>query len=114
MNVDDMYSSKYLKSDDLKGRTVMVTIESLAKEEVGRDKDVEWVATLRGKDKRWVLNKTNLYLIAQIHGKETEDWPGKEVELYAGQTSMDGKPCLGIRVRVPPPAGEADDADIPF
>jgi hypothetical protein len=76
------------------------------------------------------LNATNMRTMAAAWGNETNDWIGKEIELYAGKTMYQGQerdsvlvrtisPHTAWRSRTGAPAGsqsrqkELDD-DIPF
>lgn len=128
----------FLKTDDLQGRQIPVTIESVGVEEVKGDHGVEkkLVARFVGKDKGLILNMTNCELLEQIAGTdEYEQWPGTRIVLYPTTTKFGGKtvPCLRIKqagngqvvaprtVAPPPPLpveedfGEPlTDDDIPF
>lgn len=119
MRVNDIFPSKYLKADDLNGRTVAVLIERVTQEELGND--VKAIVYFRGKQKGLVLNKTNGNIIANRYGEETDDWNGCEIELYQTEVSFQGKMVDAIRVRAPkppPPAqpeeGEITDGEVPF
>ena len=70
------------------------------------------------------LNMTNFDAVADICGDDTEDWPGKEIELYPTTTRMGGEIVDCVRVRKPrelepappkptEPSPEMDDG-IPF
>lgn len=112
-NIDDLYPSKYLKAADLQGRALLVTIDRLAIEEVGQEKEQKPVLYLVGKQKAIVLNKTNSLAIADAHGKDYSQWRGKQVEVYPDKVTFNGeiKPCLRVRVPVAPALPEDD---IPF
>ena len=140
-NINDAFPSKYLKASDLKGREVVVTMDTLKFEPVGQNKEMKAVLYFQGKDKGLVMNKTNANKITEIVGSAlTEDWRGHRVKLYPTETSFQGDMVDCIRVRpangsafrmtkpVPPPAppppepdddshefgGPVDDSDIPF
>ncbi len=51
--------------------------------------------------KKLVLNKTNAMAIAEAHGLETDDWVGKQIELYPARVLAFGKEVDAIRVRAP-------------
>ena len=57
------------------------------------------VVTFKGRKKSLVMNRTNYDAVADLHGEETNDWPGKTIELYPTRTSMGGKTMDCIRVR---------------
>ena len=47
------------------------------------------------------LNRVNWDSVAEICGDDTEEWPGKKIELFPWTTEMKGKPTPCIRVRAP-------------
>lgn len=97
MRVSDAFPSQYLKSADLQGRTVKVTIDRYTIEDVGDDRKP--VIYFVGKEKGLVLNKTNASEIAFAHGDDMDDWGGKEIELFSMMVSFQGKNMPGLRVR---------------
>ena len=116
MKRDEMLPSKYLKWQDLKDSERKVTIKGVVEEEVGMEKDKEFVMSFVDKDKAMILNATNKNVLFDAW-EDSDDWAGKEVILFAGDTSFAGTACKGLRVRVPEqPAteGGADDMDAPF
>jgi hypothetical protein len=50
-------------------------------------------------EKVWVMNKTNMKIIKKWHGKETDNWIGKQITLYATTCKMKGEVVDCIRVR---------------
>lgn len=129
-NIDSVFPSNYLKAGDLGGAQPVVTIDRMEVEPVGRDKEIKPVLYFEGKEKGLVLNKTNAAKIAQLVGsKNTDDWPGCQIRIYATETEFGGETVECIRVkaagqpaqgrRQPPPppepiSGDLDDSDIPF
>ena len=119
MKVGDAFPSKYLKTSDLGGRSVKVTIAEVMLEEVGEERDEKPILYFKGKKKGVVLNVTNATVLEEAFGDEMDDWTGKEIEIYNDPSIMFGKKKTGgIRVRVgakpePPPPAE-DDGEIPF
>ncbi len=72
----------------------------------------------REEEKALILNKVNWKVIEKAYG-DTEDWPGKQVELFGAMVEYGGETQMGIRVRIPksPPAAtksQAIDDSIPF
>jgi hypothetical protein len=102
MKVDDLYPSKYLKSGDLNGQTVRVTIDRYEIELIGQgaQADRKPVMYFRGKAKGMILNKTNARTLQQSYGPELDDWIGAEIELFVVMTEMNGETKEGLRVRV--------------
>jgi len=99
MRVSDAFPSQYLKSADLQGRTVTVTIDRYTIEDVGDDRKP--ILYFVGKDKGLVLNKTNANEIAFTCGDDMDDWIGQKIELFSMMVSFQGKNMPGLRVRVP-------------
>jgi len=134
-NINDAFPSNYLKASDLGGREVVVTIDRVAFEAVGRDREMKAVVYFQGKQKGIVLNKTNAKKIIEISGSAlTEEWPGTQVKIYPTETEFGGetvdcirvkpvgKPAMGrmtpapkpAPVTVPEDAAPLTDDDIPF
>jgi hypothetical protein len=60
------------------------------------------VLTFVGTDTRLVLNSTNWDSIAYITGSSnSDDWPGRTIELHADRCSMGRKQVDCVRVRAP-------------
>ena len=113
MKVSQMFPSKYLAAADLQGHAVTVNISSVSIENVGREDKPENkpVLTFSGKEKGLVLNKTNTMVIADAYGDDTDDWVGKELQLYPDKTQFQGKLVDCLRVRTPV---KETDEDIPW
>jgi len=123
MNIDSAFPSNYLKASDLGDNQPVVTIDRVEVEAVGRDKEMKPVLYFRGKEKGLVLNKTNGRKIAELLGsKDTEDWIGGQIRIYATETEFGGETVECIRIKgakaqpkpQPAPAVEMDDESIPF
>jgi hypothetical protein len=128
MNIDSAFPSSYLKASDLGQNQPVVTIDRVEVEPVGRDKEMKPIIYFTGKEKGLVLNKTNSRKIADLTGsKDTDDWSGCQIRLYATETEFAGETVECIRVKAagkvevakpkPEPVAPAialDDSDIPF
>ena len=57
------------------------------------------------------LNFTNFDACAEICGDDTDDWPGKRIELYPAKTQMGGK--MVDCIRIGPPAQRELPKQIP-
>ena len=127
MNIDSAFPSNYLKASDLGDKQPIVTIDRIEVEPIGRDKEIKPVLYFQGKEKGLVLNKTNAKKIAEITGsKDTDDWAGCQVKIYATETEFAGETVECIRVKAPgaavkakakpepAPVEEMDDSEIPF
>ena len=100
MNINDAFSSKYLKTSDLKGRHVVVTIKEVAMELVGQEEKP--VIYFSGKDKGMVLNRTNATSIEELAGtSETIKWKGLKITLYPTRVDFQGRRVDAIRVETP-------------
>ncbi len=130
MNANDAFPSAYLKASDLGTNQPVVTIDRVAYEPVGRDKEMKMVVYFAGKEKGVVLNKTNSKKITEIAGTpETDDWTGTKVRLFATTTEFAGETVECIRIKAvsatvqkpkpkpepePEYPGVASDDEIPF
>ena len=112
MNVDDLFDSKYLKAEDLKGKARTVIIETETelqfRERDGQEKR-KIVLTFQHMKKGIILNRTNTFTIRDAYGSHTEQWVGREIILYPDMTFMGEKRVPCIRVRIPEPVEAAED-----
>lgn len=91
----------YIKAEDLQGRAVIVNIESIALEELGKDgkSEKKLVARFVGKDKSLILNRTNADALAYTFNTDDFDrWRGNVV-LYPDTTMYGGKRVACVRVK---------------
>jgi hypothetical protein len=104
--------SKYLEALDLQGKRVAVVIESIGYIKLRRRDDesdeTKPIFRLKGKEKGWVLNSTNLELIAEVYGHEADKWIGKTVVIYGSKVKAFGEMKLAIRVDVEATQARAD------
>jgi hypothetical protein len=100
MKTSEMFPSKYLKGDDLKG-TPTVKIASVVSEVVGKDNEQKHVVYFEGLQKGMVLNRTNSDTIEGLYGDDTDDWIGEEVQLFSMPVAFQGKVTNACRVRDP-------------
>lgn len=126
MNIDSAFPSTYLKASDLGQSSPLVTIDRVEVEPVGRDKEMKPVVYFKGKEKGVVLNKTNSNMIATLTGsRDTDDWQGCQIRLYATTTEFGGETVECIRVKgvgstkaapkpKPEPVSELDEDPVPF
>src|SRR6187549_594613 len=110
MHVDQLWPSKYVKAQDLDGRTVTVTIREVKIEEMtnNEQKVKKPVLYFNEAEKALILNKTNGRTIAALYGPETNNWTGQRITLFTKQIKYFEKMQLCIRVK-----GELPDAQ-PF
>ena len=99
-NVNDYFPSSYLKASDLQGREVIVVIDRVDFEAVGRDREMKAVLYFHGKQKGIVLNKTNAKKIIEISGSAlTEEWKGTSIKIYPTETEFGGETVDCIRIK---------------
>lgn len=113
MNINSVFTSNYLKAEDLKGRRVNVIIAKAGVEDInGMDK---LILEFEGKDKKFVLNLTNARMIASLFkSDETKDWVGREITLRPDKTTFQGNMVDCLRVDGVLPGTPDDDDEVPF
>jgi len=105
MNYDEVYSGgRFLKAADLNGKTFRLVIASVELETLPGSKPKLALTFTKG-DKALLANKTNASVIAERHGKDTNQWVGKAIEVYPDRTLFNGQSTPCVRVRIPPPNG---------
>lgn len=100
MNIKQAFPSKFLKAEDLRGQSITLTIDRVESTEIDDDK-TKPVVFFKGRKKGLLLNKTNAFTIAERHGDETDQWPGKQITVFPARTDFQGKRVPCIRVEVP-------------
>ncbi len=106
MKLSEAYPSNFLKADDLGGRDITVTIESVDLEDIGQgaDKEQKLVLGFTGKSKKLVCNRTNAHAISEVlKSDETSDWIGQRIILTARDVDFQGRTTLAIRVSLKKP-----------
>lgn len=97
-----MFPSEFLTHVDLKGRPVAVTIEELNIDDLRtqRGKTRKVVARLVGKEKKFVMNKTNCRRIAEVYGNQAKAWVGKVIVIKPDKDRFGSDVVDCIRVDV--------------
>jgi hypothetical protein len=108
-NVDQMFPSKYIKAGDCEEADLILTVRTVKMEDVGQGENAETkpVVYFDEEEKGLVLNKTNATTISELHGRNTDQWTGKRIALYATEVEYGGKVSMGIRVRLKAPKAAA-------
>ena len=97
MNIKDLFASNYLKTSDLKGRRIVLAIDKVSVEDIGKEKKP--ILYFADHEKGMVLNKTNAATIEEIVGtSETRKWHGKKIILYPTKVDFQGKRVDAMRV----------------
>lgn len=99
-NINDAFPSNYVSASALHGNQVVVTIDRVEFEPVGREREMKAVLYFVGKTKGLVLNKTNARKIIEVTGSAlTEEWRGHAIVLYPTETEFGGETVECIRVK---------------
>jgi hypothetical protein len=118
---NDVFPSKYLKPSDLKNGPEVGKINVAALEDLKGFSGVtekKLVIYFQRKLKPLILNRTNWDSLAELHGDESDNWAGCEIELYATTVLMNGQEKDTVRIRKPsaktkktspPPSAEIKD-----
>jgi hypothetical protein len=118
-----MFPNEYLKAADLQGKEPVLTISRLNQEELKSsdgDSKLKWTVFFKEMEercrrdkkqinKRLVLSKTTAKTIAKIYRPETNDWVGKQIQLYQTTCMAFGEEvdCIRIRPSIPKKRGAA-------
>lgn len=107
MKSSDVFKSKYLKGDQIGDRKVVVAIQRIEMEEVGRKKEQLPVLYFTGKDLGMVCNRTNWRTLTTMLGEETDDWIGQRITLYTAPVEFEGETTMALRImpKKPTPPG---------
>lgn len=97
MKIGELYPSKYVKSDDIKGQRLQLQVGKVVMEDIA-DNEIKPVMYFNGKEKGMVLNKTNAMLCAHCWGDETDAWAGQWLDLFVEPKMFQGKVVDGISV----------------
>ena len=125
-----MIESKYLKQADAED-DVIVTITKVGQANIAKDDEppeMKWMVRFAEFGKPMVLNRTNISLLGNFLGDDTDDWIGKQVILYNDESiQFAGKVTGGLRFKrlktasaaksrpaAPVMEDETQDSDIPF
>ena len=104
-----MFPSKYLCAEDLRGKPIAVTIESVKQESVRMEdngEEVKWMMRFVGAKKALIVNQTNAEAIVNVTGKENaEGWVGEKITLFPTRCLCYGQmvDCIRVQERVQPP-----------
>lgn len=105
MKRGDAFPTSYLSQDDLPAPpgTAHAVIEDVRTETMPGDDGEKPVMYFQGDTlKALVMNQTNWQIIEASYGDESDNWRGKQIELYIDPNVMyAGKRTGGVRVRIP-------------
>lgn len=103
VDYDELYPGRFIKSGDLRGRDVNLTIAKVEVDELDgtKGKQTKGILHFRETKKALVLNRTNGECIKAMFGRKIADWTGKRVTLYPAKIESEVAD-LAIRVRGSP------------
>lgn len=100
--ISQMVDSKYLKQHDAEDDTI-VTVAKVGQANIAKDgepQDIKWMIRFKEFDKPMVLNRTNISLLGNFLGDDTDDWIGKQVIMYNDESiQFQGKVTGGLRFK---------------
>ena len=100
MDFDQLFPGRFMKAGEFAGRDVVLTISDIGHEELPGERGMERRAILGFGEttKKLVLNKTNGLCCRALFGRETDDWVGKKITLYAAPIEY-GDSTHAIRIK---------------
>jgi hypothetical protein len=101
MDISDHLDTGFIKVGHLASGPRQVVIAEVRSGNYGPDCEFQDGSVL-------TLNKTNIRALNDAWGRETDNWIGKLVELYIGQTEFQGQKRDSVLVRTISPATPKD------
>jgi hypothetical protein len=96
MNVHKMYRYNYMKSDDLNGQALCLSITECLAEKAGGDERL--VLAFFEVPSLMILDKINVNTLADLYGPETSEWRGKVIKVTPSTTLFLGEIVKYIRI----------------
>ena len=99
MKANELCPSPHLEAADLDGKDMVVTIQGVCFEVVGKEQVEKGVIHFKEFSRGFVVNRTNTQRIVAQYGNDCDDWIGKKITLYPSETDFGGQtvPCIRIR-----------------
>jgi hypothetical protein len=98
----EMYPSRFLKADMLKGRKITMTIKAIFGEDLMSAEDEatkpEWIVQFAERPFEWVMNKSNAFCLYRMFGGDPHTWVGHKVTLFPQPGTWFGEKGEAIRV----------------
>jgi len=101
MKISNAFPSDYLKAADLQGGRYTMTISQVTIEKISETENKP-VIHFHNTNKGMVLNKTNAMNLTILYGDETDNWIGKQIELFTTVVPFQGQNVQAIRLTAPP------------
>lgn len=98
----EMYPSRFIKADMLKGAKVTLTIKDIVgeglKSEEKKAANLEWIVSFAERPLEFVMNYTNATCLYRIFGGDPRSWIGKKITIYPTTTMAFGEKHECIRI----------------
>ncbi len=116
-SVRDIYQSKYISGEELKGRTHVLEVLKWEVAELrvnprSEEVDTRILLSLKGAKKKLKLNKTSALTLAAAYGDNPDDWVGQRVSLDVerknGHPRLVGKQRSMVVMATPVAGGPRD------
>ena len=92
--------SKYLNGSDVGAQLFKLVIKSISMETMENDGASKPVMYFTEAVKGMVINSTNWDNMSMVFGDESDNWIGKQIEMYTEATrTPNGQPTRGVRIR---------------
>lgn len=93
---DELYPGRFIKTGDLKGKKVTLSIEEIEMEELEGNTGKKWtgIVSFRETEKKLTLNKTNGICLRAMFGRTLSEWEGKRVTIFPSKWA--GEDCIRI------------------
>lgn len=107
-DLEQCYGSKYLGAADIGDKKIRAKILKIRKEvlqQQGGAQRPKFVIYFANLEKPMVLNSTNTAVLVNALGRPPANWVGVECGIFCQPTQYQGRPTMGLRLRVlSPPA----------
>jgi hypothetical protein len=106
MKLSDAFPSNFLKAEDLQGKSVVVVINEIEFDTIGKDskEGKKLILSFKGKEKKMVCNKTNAKTLEKLYGDDTDDWIGRPIKLVSREVEFQGDVVWALRVSLEKPS----------
>ncbi len=109
------FDANSMSAVHLQGQSHILTISKWVKGKLGRGDKAQRKPIVYFKERELPLaiNKTNGAILAQLYGKDIDQWVGKKIEIYPTTTQFGAeiKDCIRIKPHVP--KGKASEVEVP-
>ena len=99
MDIHAAFPTKYLKAADIPSPQSF-TIRGVEMERM-QDGTRKPAVLFHESEQMFILNKTNANTLSSALGPQTEQWAGRQIELYQDQASFQGRVMPCVRCRLP-------------